>query len=54
MATGKTITLAIWNFVGKVISLLFNILSRFVITLLPRRKHLLIVDGGEVEFWGEV
>ena len=31
-----------WNFVGKVISLLFNMLSRLVITFLPRSKHLLI------------
>ena len=54
MTTGKTMALTIQSFVGKVISLLFNILSMFVITLLPRRKHLLIVDGGEVEFWGEV
>ena len=42
MTTGKTITLTIWTFVGKVISLLFNMLSRFVIAFLPRSKHLLI------------
>ena len=42
MTTGKTITLTIWIFVGKVMSLLFNILSRFFIALLPRNKHLLI------------
>ena len=42
MTTGKTITLTIWIFVGKVMSLLFNILSRFVIVFLPRNKHLLI------------
>ena len=42
MATGKIIDLAIWGFVGKVISLLFNMLSRFVIAFLPRSKHLLI------------
>ena len=42
MATGKTIALTIWSFVGKVMSLLFNILSKFVIALLPRSKHLLI------------
>ena len=42
MTTGKTITLIIQTFVGKVISLLFNALYRFVITFLPRRKHLLI------------
>ena len=35
MTTGKTIALAMWTLVGKVISLLFNMLSRFVITLLP-------------------
>ena len=43
MTTGKTITLAIWTFVGKVMSLLFNTLSRFVTALLPRSKHLLIL-----------
>ena len=42
MTTGKTIALSIWDFVGKVISLLFNVLSRFVIAFLPRNKHLLI------------
>ena len=42
MTTGKTIVLAKWTFIGKVISLLFNILSRLVITFLPRIKHLLI------------
>ena len=42
MITGKTIALTRWNFVGKVMSLLFNILSRLVITFLPRSKHLLI------------
>ena len=40
MTTGKTIALIIWNFVGKVTSLLFNVLSRFAISLLPRSKHL--------------
>ena len=39
---GKTIALTIWTFVGKVISLLFNTLSRFVIAFLPRSKCLLI------------
>ena len=39
---GKTRALTIWTFVGKVISLLFNMLSRFVIAFLPRCKHLLI------------
>ena len=42
MTTGKTITLTRWTFVGKVMSLLFNMLSRLVITFLPRSKHLLI------------
>ena len=42
MTTGKTITLTRWTFVGKVMSLLFNMLSRLVITLLPRSKCLLI------------
>ena len=42
MITGKTIALTIWTFVGKVMSLLFNILFRFVIAFLPRSKHLLI------------
>ena len=42
MTTGKTIALARWTFVGKVMSLLFNMLSRLVITFLPRSKHLLI------------
>ena len=40
MTTGKTIALTIWTFVGKVMSLLFNLLSRFFITLLPRSKNL--------------
>ena len=42
MTTGKTIPLSIWTFVGKVISLLFNMLSRFVIAFLPRSKIILI------------
>ena len=42
MTTGKTIALTRWTFVGKVRSLLFNMLSRWVITFLPRSKHLLI------------
>ena len=42
MTTGKTIALTGWTFVGKVISLLFNMLSRFVIDFLPRSKRLLI------------
>ena len=42
MTTGKTIALMIWTFVGELISLLFNTLSRFVIAFLPRSKHLWI------------
>ena len=49
MTTGKTIALitqtflTIWTFVGKVMSLVFNTLSRFVVAFLPRSKHLLVV-----------
>ena len=39
MTTGKTIALTRWTFAGKVIYMLFNMLSRLVITLLPRSKH---------------
>ena len=42
MTTGKIILLTKWSFVGKVMSLLFNMLSRLVITFLLRSKHLLI------------
>ena len=42
MTTGKTIALTRWAFVGNVMSLLFNMLSRLAITFLPRSKHLLI------------
>ena len=42
MTTGKTIALTIQTFVGKIMSLLFNMLSRFVIAFLPRSKCLLI------------
>ena len=42
MTTGKTTALTIWTFVSKVMSLLFNALSRFVIAFLPKSKHLLI------------
>ena len=42
MTTGKTIALTRWTFVGKVVSLFFNMLSRLVITFLPRNKCLLI------------
>ena len=42
MTTGKTIALTTWTFVDKVMSLLFNMLSRLTIAFLPRNKHLLI------------
>ena len=49
MTTGKTIALTRWTFVGQVMSLLFNMLSRLVITFLPRSQRLLIgdVDSGQ-------
>ena len=42
MITGKIIALTRWTFVGKVVSLFFNMLSRFTIAFLPRSKHFLI------------
>ena len=42
MTTGKTIALTRWTFVGKVMSLLFNMTSKFVISFLPKSKHLFI------------
>ena len=42
MTTGKTIALTRWTFVSRAMSLLFNMLSRLVISFLPRSKHLLI------------
>ena len=42
MTTGKPITSTIWSFVGKLMSLLYNMLSTFVTAFLPRSKHLLI------------
>ena len=42
MITGKIIVLTRWTFVGKVMSLFFNMLSRFTIAFLPRSKHFLI------------
>ena len=42
MTTGKTIAMTRWTFVDKVMSLLFNMLPRLVITFLPKSKHLLI------------
>ena len=52
MATGKTIALTRWNFVGKVMSLLFNMLSRFIIAFLPSSKHLLIPWLGSCSDFG--
>ena len=43
ITTGKTIALTMWTFVGKVMSLIFNMLSRLVIAFLPKSKHLLIL-----------
>ena len=53
MTTGKTIALTRRSFVGKVMSLLFNMLSRLVITFLPRSKHLLIswLQSPSVVIW---
>ena len=48
MTTGKTIALTRWTFVGNVMSLLFNMLSRLVITFLPRSKHLLNIRDGQI------
>ena len=42
MTSGEIIALTTWTFVGKVLSLLFNMLSRLVIAFLPRSKHLLV------------
>ena len=42
MTTGKIIGLTTWTFIGKVMSLLFNMLSRLIIAFLPWSKHLLI------------
>ena len=49
----KTMALTIWTFVGKVMSLLFNMLTRFVIAFLPRSKHFLIswLQSLFTEFW---
>ena len=53
MTTGKTIGLTRWTFVGKVISQLLNMLSRLVITFLPRSKRLLIswLQSPSVVLW---
>ena len=42
MTTGKTIALTMWTFVGKAMSLVFNMLSTFMIAFLPSSRHLLI------------
>ena len=53
MTTGKSIALTRWNFVGKVMSLLFDMLSRLVIAFLLRSKHLLISwPGVKAGGWG--
>ena len=54
MATGKTIALTRWAFVGKVMSLLYNMLFRFVIAFLPKSKHLLIsqLQSPSAVIWG--
>ena len=44
MTTGKTTALTIWTFVSKAMSLLFNMQSRFIISFLPRSKHLLLIS----------
>ena len=44
MTTGKTIALTVWTSVSKVMSMLFNTVSRFVIAFLPRNKHLLYLS----------
>ena len=51
MAAGKTIVLTLWTFVDKVMSLLLNTLSRFIIAFLPRSKCLLICDCGHWPQW---
>ena len=48
MTTGKAIALTSWNFVGKILSLLFNMLSRLVITFLPRSKRHLLISWSAV------
>ena len=53
MITRKTIALTIWTFVGKVMSLLFNMLPRLLIAFLPRSKHLFIsrLQSLSMKFW---
>ena len=54
MTTGKTVALTKWTFVDKVMALLFHVLSRLVITFLPRSKHLLIswLQSPSAVIWG--
>ena len=54
MTTGKTIALARWTFVGKVMSLVFNMLPRFVIAFLSRSRYLLIswLQSSSAVIWG--
>ena len=57
MTTGKTIALSRWTSVSKVMSLLFKMLSRFVIAFLPRNKHLLIFMAAVTicsDFWSPI
>ena len=49
MTTGKTTALIIWTFSTTVMSLLFNMLSRFVIAFLPKSKHLFIIQFSSVQ-----
>ena len=51
MTTGKAIVLTIWTFVGKVMSLLLNMLSRVFIAFLPRSKWLLISHLVDSKIW---
>ena len=54
MTTVKAIAMTIWTSVGKVISLLFNMQSRFVIGFLPRSKHLFTILNVNVVSFGEI
>ena len=54
MTTGKTIALTIWTFVGKVMSLLLNMLSRVFIAFLPRSKWLLISHLVDSKIWFKI
>ena len=49
MTTGKTIVLTVWTFVSKVMTLLCNMLSRFIIAFLPRSKHLLNLEPKKID-----